>query len=85
MPAEKAAALFVMIACASCLTVIVGPTAPVHRASAMPAGTPVFLDGDSTMMAMEYADFGGGFTTDARNIVAASFPLTFDAMSCRRV
>jgi hypothetical protein len=48
-------------------------------AAAMPHGTPVFLVGDSTMLGMAY---GGN---DARSIVGASYPLTFDAASCRRV
>jgi hypothetical protein len=48
-------------------------------AGAMPHGTPVFLVGDSTMLGMAY----GG--TDARSIVAASYSLTYDAASCRRV
>lgn len=55
----------------------VGTTAP--PAAAMAHGTPVFLVGDSTMLAMAY---GGN---DARSIVAASYPLVYDAASCRRV
>jgi hypothetical protein len=50
-------------------------------AAAMPHGTPVFLVGDSTMLGMAY----GSPTTDARSIVAASYSLTYDAASCRRV
>ena len=50
-------------------------------AAAMPHGTPVFLVGDSTMLGMAY----GSSTTDARSIVAASYSLTYDAASCRRV
>src|SRR5947199_1015013 len=56
---------------------------PATTASAYPSGTPVFLVGDSTMLGMAYQS--AGFATDARDIVAASYALSFDAASCRRV
>jgi len=75
-----------MAALLSCLTLLAGlgvAAGPTPGASAMPNGTPVFLVGDSTMLGMAYSS--AGFASDARDIVAASFPLTFDAASCRRV
>jgi hypothetical protein len=58
-------------------------TGSTSKADAYPNGTPVFLVGDSTMLGMAYKS--AGFATDARDIVAASFSLSFDAASCRRV
>src|SRR3984893_8213499 len=70
------------VAVISCAVVALGLVAAGRSAppaAAMPPGTPGFLVGDSTMLALAY---GGN---DARSIVAASYPLVFDAMSCRRV
>jgi hypothetical protein len=78
MTAMRRTAVFLL----SCVLVAAGLAAAggvAPPAAAMPHGTPVFLVGDSTMLGMAY---GGN---DARSIVAASYSLTYDAASCRRV
>src|SRR4051794_38600210 len=76
---RRTAAFFSCVLVAASLAAVGGLAPP--PAAAMPHGTPVFLVGDSTMLGMAY----GSASTDARSIVAASYSLTYDAASCRRV